>query len=248
MGKALKKTLTHIQVEEHSMPLHIYYELRTDIRMSMGKKHIMLRVPALITGNVVKEYIQKTEQWVAKQFVTNPKLRLQYFGKEYADGATLQVGQRLYTMHLVYEERSSHSGNIQNKHITLRIVASATKVQQQKAIKTLLSRLIGNDYLYEITQRVMELNHLYFKQPIKNVSMKYNHSNWGSCSAKSNINLSTRLLFAPPDVIDYVIIHELAHLLELNHSDRFWRLVSDAMSDYPAKEKWLKTNGHLCDF
>jgi predicted metal-dependent hydrolase len=80
------------------------------------------------------------------------------------------------------------------------------------------------------------------------VRLKYLHSRWGSCSSSSNINLSTRLLFAPEGVIDYVIIHELAHLQELNHSPRFWRLVAEAMPDYQLKEKWLKDNGHLCDF
>ncbi|MCB0682671.1 MAG: M48 family metallopeptidase, partial [Saprospiraceae bacterium] len=65
---------------------------------------------------------------------------------------------------------------------------------------------------------------------------------------KRNINLSTRLLFAPPKVIDYVIIHELAHLVEMNHSRRFWDLVAAAMPDYEEQEKWLKKFGHRCDF
>jgi predicted metal-dependent hydrolase len=78
--------------------------------------------------------------------------------------------------------------------------------------------------------------------------LKYNQTNWGSCSTRGNINLSTRLLFAPDDVIDYVIIHELAHLLEMNHSNRFWNIVKKAMPEYREKEVWLKKNGHLCDF
>ncbi|HRI62460.1 MAG TPA: M48 family metallopeptidase, partial [Saprospiraceae bacterium] len=83
---------------------------------------------------------------------------------------------------------------------------------------------------------------------IKSVNLKYNHSNWGSCSAHNNVNLSTRLLFAPQDVQDYVILHELAHLVELNHSDRFWSLVQGYMPDYREKEKWLKLNRSKCDF
>lgn len=104
------------------------------------------------------------------------------------------------------------------------------------------------DFLPEIRKRVFELNDLYFQQPIQDVRLKYNSTNWGSCSAGRNINLSTRLLFAPDDVRDYVIIHELAHLVELNHSDRFWKLVSEVMPDYEEKEKWLRKNGHLCEF
>ena len=100
----------------------------------------------------------------------------------------------------------------------------------------------------EITRRVIELNRKHFQKPVKGVRLKYNHSNWGSCSRSGNINLSTRLLFAPPDVIDYVIVHELAHLVELNHSPRFWNIVEKAVPDYRDKEKWLKENRNLCDF
>ena len=63
-----------------------------------------------------------------------------------------------------------------------------------------------------------------------------------------NINISTRLLFAPDDVLEYVCIHELAHLIEHNHSQRFWMLVAQAMPDYTAKETWLKEKGDACRF
>ncbi|MGB1217422.1 MAG: YgjP-like metallopeptidase domain-containing protein [Saprospiraceae bacterium] len=56
------------------------------------------------------------------------------------------------------------------------------------------------------------------------------------------------MLFAPSNVIDYVIIHELAHRKEMNHSARFWKWVSTAMPDYEKQEKWLKENGKNCDF
>ena len=57
-----------------------------------------------------------------------------------------------------------------------------------------------------------------------------------------------RLLFAPPEVVDYVIIHELAHLIELNHSHRFWAEVARAMPNYEEQEAWLKKYGAACDF
>lgn len=68
---------------------------------------------------------------------------------------------------------------------------------------------------------------------------------WGSCSTKKNINLSWKLIMAPEKVIDYVIIHELAHLIELNHSRRFWNIVENIDPDYHYSICWLKENGHL---
>ena len=137
---------------------------------------------------------------------------------------------------------------MKNGEIHLRLAKNDTEMHVQKAIKHLLSRVVAQDFLPEITERVMTLNKKYFQKPIKSVNLKYNLSNWGSCSSQSNINLSTRLLFAPDSVIDYVIIHELAHLIEMNHSPRFWAIVQKAMPSYQQKEHWLKQNGKHCDF
>lgn len=68
---------------------------------------------------------------------------------------------------------------------------------------------------------------------------------WGSCSFKNNINFSIRLAMAPKEVIDYVVIHELCHIKEKNHSKNFWSEVKKIMPEYKQNEKWLKTKGHL---
>ncbi|PHV12789.1 M48 family metallopeptidase [Chitinimonas sp. BJB300] len=66
---------------------------------------------------------------------------------------------------------------------------------------------------------------------------------WGSCTAHGVIRLNWRLMQAPLGVLDYVVIHELCHLVELNHSPRFWDLVSNACPDWKQKREWLKHNG-----
>jgi predicted metal-dependent hydrolase len=95
---------------------------------------------------------------------------------------------------------------------------------------------------------VTELNDIHFGKPIKKLRIRDNISNWGSCSHDGNISISARLLFAPPEVIDYILIHELAHLVELNHSNRFWKLVEKAMPGYELAEEWLRKNGDQCIF
>ena len=147
-----------------------------------------------------------------------------------------------------FSDRRTHNGKLKNGVITLDLSLGDQETHLQKSIKHLLSRLVAQDFMPSITRKVNELNRIHFQKPIKSVSLKYNQTNWGSCSSKGNVNLSTRLLFAPEEVIDYVIIHELAHLTELNHSPRFWKLVSDAMPDYKEKEKWLKEHGRHCNF
>ena len=67
---------------------------------------------------------------------------------------------------------------------------------------------------------------------------------WGSCSTRGTLSFTWRLVMAPQEVIDYVVIHELAHLLEKNHSKRFWDQVAAMLPEYQQQEKWLKQNGH----
>ena len=62
---------------------------------------------------------------------------------------------------------------------------------------------------------------------------------WGSCSVRKNINYSWRLIMAEDNVIDYVVVHELAHITQMNHSDKFWRIVSGVLPDYKARRERL---------
>jgi predicted metal-dependent hydrolase len=71
------------------------------------------------------------------------------------------------------------------------------------------------------------------------VSVRDTRSRWGSCSGRGNLSFSWRLIFAPEAVVDYVVAHEVAHLVEMNHGPRFWRLVERLMPDGRAPRAWL---------
>ncbi|MCL2336999.1 MAG: M48 family metallopeptidase [Firmicutes bacterium] len=75
------------------------------------------------------------------------------------------------------------------------------------------------------------------------VRIKTQKSRWGSCSAKNNLNFNWKLVMAPLEVLDYVVVHELCHLTRLDHSADFWRLVAALAPDYQKKRRWLKEYG-----
>lgn len=75
------------------------------------------------------------------------------------------------------------------------------------------------------------------------VTIREQRTRWGSCSSKRNLNFNWKLIQAPPEALDYVVIHELCHLIEFNHSPRFWSLVEKQMPAYKAWKKWLKDHG-----
>jgi predicted metal-dependent hydrolase len=90
---------------------------------------------------------------------------------------------------------------------------------------------------------VDELNNLHFGFKFGRVVIKEQSTRWGSCSSDGNINLNFKLLLASQDALDYVIVHELAHLREHNHSESFWQLVRRAIPGYADTVSWLKENG-----
>ena len=75
------------------------------------------------------------------------------------------------------------------------------------------------------------------------ITIRHQKTRWGSCSGKKNLNFNCLLMLAPERVRDYVVVHELCHLLEMNHSSCFWALVERIMPEYKESRRWLRTQG-----
>ena len=75
------------------------------------------------------------------------------------------------------------------------------------------------------------------------ITIRNQTTRWGSCSAKGNLNFNCLLMLTPPECRDYVIVHELCHLIEMNHSARFWAAVGSILPDYAAQVAWLREHG-----
>ncbi len=80
-------------------------------------------------------------------------------------------------------------------------------------------------------------------RPVAHVGLRDPRTRWGSCSSDGTISLSWRLILAPEEVLDYVVAHEVAHLVHQDHSRRFWRLVADLTPSVAGPQRWLKTHG-----
>ncbi len=80
-------------------------------------------------------------------------------------------------------------------------------------------------------------------RPVQRLAIRDTATRWGSCSVAGNLSFSWRLILAPPRVLNYVVAHEVAHLKEMNHSARFWRLVTELVGDPNCERVWLRRNG-----
>jgi predicted metal-dependent hydrolase len=99
----------------------------------------------------------------------------------------------------------------------------------------------------ELPERMRDLIALH-ASPVKRITIRGQKSRWGSCSRKGTISLNWRLVQTPPNVRDYILIHELMHLKVMNHSPEFWAEVAKACPDYREAELWLRRNSRKITF
>lgn len=76
------------------------------------------------------------------------------------------------------------------------------------------------------------------------IAIRDQKTRWGSCSSRGTLSFNWRLMLAPPGILDYVVVHELCHLEQMNHSKDFWKCVETILPDYKERRKWLKEHGH----
>lgn len=103
-------------------------------------------------------------------------------------------------------------------------------------------RQMADAALADIPQRVRKYAAI-IGVSVGRITIRNQKTRWGSCASKGNLNFNCLLMRCPEEIRDYVVVHELCHRKELNHSPRFWNEVAAVMPDYAARRQWLKENG-----
>lgn len=237
-----------LKVNEQEITVYILTERRNNARVSIGKKGVTIRLPSFLTPEQRQQQISAFKDWAFKTYSGKPELLERGKPKKYQDGHTFTLMGEVFTLNLEEVPLNSFTARLYNNVVLIRIPPHSTPAERDKAIPQLISRVIAKRFYTPLYHKLLYLNKLYFGKTVNDFKLKYTNSLWGSCSRAGNINISTRLLFAPEEVIDYVMVHELAHLIHHNHSDAFWAEVERCLPNYMDQERWLKKHGQECDF
>ncbi len=188
------------------------------------------RAPLKLSLDVIEAFIQRKQNWIEQkiELINQRKVK----PKEYMAGESfLYLGQS-------YELEISDAFSLP---VVLTDKLYLATRHQHRAKKVLL------DWFRREAQRVLSERVGYFTTITgcspQTIKMSNAVQRWGSCSARGNVNFSWRLVMAPLDIIDYVIVHELVHMKQHDHSHKFWVLVEQIMPDYQERRKWLKVHG-----
>jgi len=231
------------------MPLIIAIERRNGSRASIGKKAVYFRISQYLSKAEQDAQIEKFRQWALKHLSKKADAIQKYLEKNYSNGETITVRGKNFLLNIIETDNQRFQAKICDGNIFIKLPRQAADKLKKRNTRILIIKCLGNFFYTEIANRLIELNHLHFKKRIQKFSLKYMNTRWGSCLAvKGAISISSRLLLAPAEVMDYVLIHELAHMVHMNHSKNFWAEVARAMPDYKTHEKWLRENDYHADF
>lgn len=203
----------------------------TQPRIDVDMRGVQVVVPGGSSVDVEALLAEKAE-WVIEKKRKFDEYREQAPERTYESGEEFPY---LGKDHEVVVEQRSSSG-VENG--TLRLAEHhVEETSVKRALETLYRRKARETFEERAAHYATQMDVEYEKIEIRNQRTK-----WGSCSTTGTLGLNWRLLMAPSNVIDYVIIHELAHLLEPNHTDHFWDIVTQHDPDYRGHARWLEEN------
>ncbi len=133
-----------------------------------------------------------------------------------------------------------------NKHLEqMQVRSSELEARKQPMLSMDDIKKLAEEALAYIPDRVKHCAPMVGANGISygRITIRNQKSRWGSCSEKGNLNFNCLLMLTPPDVIDYVVVHELCHRIHMDHSADFWAEVQKVLPDYKKAKKWLKDNG-----
>ena len=178
---------------------------------------------------------QRAGELIAMQRSVEARLEADRRAHPVADGSPILIEGERCALRL--HRGSRRTGRVADGEYHLTLPEPDSDPAVRAAIKSTLSALA----LKRIRQRLDYFIPRVGRAPGR-VAIRDQKSRWGSCSQKGNLNFNWKLIMAPPQALDYVVVHELCHLYEFNHSPRFWSLVQAQLPDYEVWKKWLKTH------
>ena len=201
-------------------------------------RSVVVHAPEFTSEETIRKVVESKRQWIYEktQHAQKYDKRPHPPGKELVNGESALYLGREYQIEII----STDSTEI---HLEQRFLIPASLAGERR-------RVLRNWYIDQAKERILpKVKSLAATLGVNFASAKIvdNRFRWGSCTPKDNVNLNWRLIKAPMFVIDYVIVHELAHLIEANHTPRFWNIVRTHAPTMEKARNWLREHGQILE-
>lgn len=207
---------------------------RLTLRISATDRSAIITAPPSCSDSETLKFLEKNKNWLRKQFEKIPA------AIPFTKGSKIPLRGIPHTI--------SYAGQVRGKGVvwTHENEEASETIIEVSGNAQFASRRLKNWLISEARKDLYERTQWHSKNlglKFKKVTIKDQRSRWGSCSSAGVLSYSWRLILCPPDVLEYVAAHEVAHLEEMNHGPNFWALVKETMPSYEAPKDWLREHG-----
>jgi len=193
-------------------------------------------VPDQISDFTIKELINKRMSWIKKKLQDESNIK-PVIVKEYVDGESFTYLGNNYKL-------KSFVRNVSFVKVSSDYINVSLPKKSKENIKGLLEHWYEEKAIEILTEKTNRYAKIIGVSPTA-ISVGDFKSKWGSCSIEGKISYNWKIIIAPHKILDYIVIHELCHMLEHNHSKEYWRHVKTYCNDFKEYRKWLKLNGRV---
>jgi len=202
-----------------------------------------ISAPARIKTAELHELLQKKQNWILKKAAQRSAIEENPVNAALTSGTQLLFQGRLHLLQITVRDTKRPEIFLAPNKLSLSIPSHKTENASTVALEVLRKWYIENASRHFAEKTAFWAGRLNVR-PLK-INIRDQKSRWGSCSSRGNINYNWRIIMAPPEIMDYLVVHELCHMRIANHSSLYWELVAQFIPEYKQHRNWLKQNGGL---
>lgn len=203
-----------------------------------------LIAPSFTTRGSIDRFLKVHAGWIEKQWVKIERQKERRPDFLYQTGDTYYYFGEPIQLTIQPVDRKRPTIKIRDNKMLVTLNRHVSRTEGVVMIKKAIEQFYRKKAEEVIHDRLQFFNEHYSFRYYR-VTLRNQKTRWGSCSSAKNLNFNWRLVMAPIEVIDYVVVHELCHLKEMNHSARYWSLVEEAVPHYKEVRKWFRENHYL---
>jgi len=217
---------------------HKVHRLARSLKLKVeANGEVVVVSPSHVPSRLIQDFVASHLDWIARAQAKLRELR------PAASHDTVQLFGQEYPLSVSEEPNHKLGVTLKDHQITIRLVSrNITPTLKSPKVTLELEHYLkatAEKYIVPRTHQLAQIMSIKFGR----ITLREQKSRWGSCSSQGNLNFNWRLVHYPPAIIDYVIIHELAHRKHMNHSVSFWNFVSQFDPEYLKHRGWLKRHG-----
>lgn len=226
-----------------TIAFEVEFRHRKTLEISIEPPDIIKVVAPIGTSedDIIKK-VRSKANWIVQKLFEYKNMKYIKIHKELVNGESFMYLGRNYSLQIIIDQSKAkpevklHQGKF---YIT-------ANTSNETILRKALQEWYREKALEKIKKRIIYFQP-YFKMEPSDIVVKEQQKRWGSCTSNNKLLFNWRCVMAPAPVIDYIVVHEMCHMVHMNHSKEYWKLVESIIPDYKERKEWLRNNGVRMD-